>query len=108
MMLAQIYLIYDRSNANIIVSDLSGTIEVLSNHSQSLPDGLVQLVDMIKMSSERIEHNLAMSGPTAHLHNSIRQAREFDDRHGLLEKTKFPLRDWVNMYHSPRLWVMEA
>merc|ERR1719266_1741022 len=104
MMLVKIYLIDDRSNAQIIESDLFGTIEVLSkiaNHSRSPPDGLVQLVDMIKMSSERIEHNLAMSGPTAQLHSGIAQAREFDDPHGLLEKTEFLLREWVNMYHSP-------
>ena len=78
MMLVKIYLIDDRSNANIIESDLFGTIEVLSkiaNHSRSPPDGLVQLVDMIKMSSERIEHSLAMSGPTAQLHSGIQQAR---------------------------------
>merc|ERR1719186_2378621 len=78
MMLVKIYLIDDRSNAHIIESDLFGTIEVLSkiaNHSRSPPDGLVQLVDMIKMSSERIEHNLAMSGPTAQLHSGIQQAR---------------------------------
>eukprot|EP00493_Phyllostaurus_siculus_P028114 UN28462 len=56
---------------------------------------------MIKMSSERIEHNLTMSGPTAQLHSGIAQAREFDDPPGLLEKTEFLLRDWVNMYHSP-------
>ena len=104
MMLVKIYLIDDRSNANIIESDLFGTIEVLSkiaNHSRSPPEGLVHLMDMIKMSSERIEHNLAMSGPTAQLHSGIAQAREFDDPHGLLEKTEFLLRDWVNMYHSP-------
>merc|ERR1719334_2732658 len=104
MMLVKIYLIDDRSNAHIIESDLFGTIEVLSkiaNHSRNPPDGLVQLVDMIKMSSERIEHNLAMSGPTAQLHSGIQQAREFDDPPGLLEKTEFLLRDWVNMYHSP-------
>jgi CCR4-NOT transcription complex subunit 1 len=104
MMLVKIYLIDDRSNAHIIESDLFGTIEVLSkiaNHSRSPPDGLVQLVDMIKMSSERIEHNLAMSGPTAQLHSGIQQAREFEDPPGLLEKTEFLLRDWVNMYHSP-------
>lgn len=80
----------------------------IANHLRSPPDGLVQLVDMIKMSLERIEHNLAMSGPTAHLLSGVQQAREFDDLHGLLEKTEFLLRDWVNMYHSPRLWVMEA
>merc|ERR1711962_883840 len=104
MMLVKIYLIDDRSNANIIESDLFGTIEVLSkiaNHSRSPPEGLVHLMDMIKMSSERIEHNLAMSGPTAQLHSGIAQAREFDDPAGLLEKTEFLLRDWVNMYHSP-------
>merc|ERR1719312_1171967 len=104
MMLVKIYLIDDRSNAHIIESDLFGTIEVLSkiaNHSRNPPDGLVQLVDMIKMSSERIEHNLAMSGPTAQLHSGIQQAREFDDPPGLLEKTEFLLREWVNMYHSP-------
>ena len=104
MMLVKIYLIDDRSNANIIESDLFGTTEVLSkiaNHSRSPPEGLVHLMDMIKMSSERIEHNLAMSGPTAQLHSGIAQAREFDDPHGLLEKTEFLLRDWVNMYHSP-------
>ena len=104
MMLAKIYLIDDRSNAHIIESDLFGTIEVLSkiaNHSRNPPEGLVQLVDMMKMSSERIEHNLAMSGPTAQLHSGIQQAREFDDPPGLLEKTEFLLREWVNMYHSP-------
>ena len=33
--------------------------------------------------------------------SGIQQAREFDDPPGLLEKTEFLLRDWVNMYHSP-------
>jgi CCR4-NOT transcription complex subunit 1 len=104
MMLVKIYLIDDRSNAHIIESDLFGTIEVLSkiaNHSRTPPDGLVQLVDMIKMSSERIEHDLAMSGPTAQLHSGIQQAREFEDPPGLKENTEFMLREWVNMYHSP-------
>ena len=104
MMLVKIYLIDDRSNAHIIESDLFGTIEVLSkiaNISRTPPDGLVQLVDMIKMSSERIEQNLAMTGPTAQLHSGIAQAREFEDPPGLLEKTEFLLREWVNMYHSP-------
>jgi len=104
MMLVKIYLIDDRSNAHIIESDLFGTIEVLSkiaNISRTPPDGLVQLVDMIKMSSERIEQNLAMTGPTAQLHSGIAQAREFEDPPGLLEKTEYLLREWVNMYHSP-------
>ena len=65
MILAKIYLIDDRSNAQLIESDLFGTIEVLvqiANNSRSPPEGLVQIVDMIKMSSERIEQNLQMSG----------------------------------------------
>jgi len=60
MMLAKIYLIDDRSNANIIQSNLYGTNEVLSeiaNHLRSPSDGLVQLVD------------------TAQLHSRIQQAR---------------------------------
>ena len=65
MILAKIYLIDDRSNAQLIESDLFGTIEMLvqiANNTRNPPDGLVQLVDMIKMSSERIEQNLQMSG----------------------------------------------
>ena len=65
MILAKIYLIDDRSNAQLIESDLFGTIEVLvqiANKSRSPPEGLVQIVDMITMSSERIEQNLQMSG----------------------------------------------
>jgi len=60
MMLAKIYLIDDRSNANIIQSNLYGTNEVLSkiaNHLRSPSEGLVQLVD------------------TAQLHSRIQQAR---------------------------------
>jgi CCR4-NOT transcription complex subunit 1 len=52
------------------------------------------------MSSERLEQNLAMAGPTAQLHSGIQQAREFEDPPGLLEKTEFLLREWVNAYHS--------
>lgn len=63
MIMVKIYLIDNRSNAHIIESALFGTIEVLSNianHSRTPPDGLVQLVDMIKLSSVRIVHDLAM------------------------------------------------
>merc|ERR1719510_2723922 len=56
---------------------------------------------MIKMSSERLEtNNLAMAGPTAQLHSGIAQAREIEDPPGLLEKTEYLLREWVNAYHS--------
>jgi CCR4-NOT transcription complex subunit 1 len=103
MHLCKIYLIDDRSNAHIIESDLFGTIEVLqriSTQSPRPPDGIVSLMEMIKMSSERLEQNLAMSGPTAQLHSGIAQAREYEDPPGLLEKTEYLLREWVNAYHS--------
>lgn len=103
MMICQIYLIEDRSNAQIIEADLFGTIEVLqkiATQSQHPPEGISNLMEMIKMSSERLEQNLAMSGPTGQLHSGIQQAREFEDPPGLLEKTEYLLREWVNAYHS--------
>jgi len=54
MMLAKIYLIDDRSNANIIQSNLYGTNKVLSkiaNHLRSPSDGLAQLVDSAQLHS---------------------------------------------------------
>ena len=43
---------------------------------------------------------LKISGPTAQLHSGIAQAKEFEDPPGLLEKTEYLLREWVNAYHS--------
>ena len=103
MHLCKIYLIDDRTNAQVIESDLFGTIEVLEKiktQHPNPPEGIASLMDMIKMSSERLEQNLAMAGPTAQLHSGIQQAREFEDPMGLLEKTEFLLREWVNAYHS--------
>lgn len=34
------------------------------------------------------------------LHSGIAQAREYEDPPGLLEKTEYLLREWVNAYHS--------
>jgi CCR4-NOT transcription complex subunit 1 len=103
MHLCKMYLIDDRSNAHIIEADLFGTIEALqkiATHSPRPPEGMVHLMEMIKMSSERLEQSLAMSGPTAQLHSGIAQAKEFEDPPGLLEKTEYLLREWVNAYHS--------
>ena len=43
---------------------------------------------------------LKILGPTAQLHSGIAQAKEFEDPPGLLEKTEYLLREWVNAYHS--------
>merc|ERR1719210_135625 len=103
MHLCKMYLIDDRSNAHIIEGDLFGTIEALqkvATQSPRPPEGIVSLIEMIKMSSERLEQSLQMSGPTAQLHSGIAQAKEYEDPPGLLEKTEFLLREWVNAYHS--------
>ena len=103
MHICKMYLIDDRSNAHIIEADLFGTIEALqkvATQSHRPPEGMVNLIEMLKMSSERLEQNLAMSGPTAQLHSGIAQAKEFEDPPGLLEKTEYLLREWVNAYHS--------
>ncbi len=51
-----------RSNAQLIESDLFGTIEVLvqiANNTRNPPDGLVQLVDMIKVICDMFMVNLS-------------------------------------------------
>ena len=116
MHLCKIYLIDDRSGSSsgpqVIESDLMATIEALTRIAQRgaqgqpgsgppIPEGIHNLVEMIKMSSERLEpNNISMAGPTAQLHSGIAQAREFEDPPGLLEKTEYLLREWVNAYHA--------
>ena len=76
MNICKIYLIDDRSNAHIFESDLFTTIEALqkiATQSPRPPEGIANLMEMIKMSSERLEQNLAMAGPTAQLHSGIQQ-----------------------------------
>jgi CCR4-NOT transcription complex subunit 1 len=53
MNVCKIYLIDDRSNAHIFESDLFGTIEVLqkiATQSQRPPEGITNLMEMIKVS----------------------------------------------------------
>ena len=116
MQLCKIYLIDDRTGSTaapqVLESDLISTIEALNKIAQRnaqgqagsgppIPEGIHNLVEMIKMSSERLEtNNMAMAGPTAQLHSGIAQAREFEDPPGLLEKTEYLLREWVNAYHA--------
>ena len=42
------------------------------------------------------------SGPTSMMQSGITQAREIDDPPGLHEKTEYLLREWVQLYHSPK------
>ena len=79
MHICKIYLIDDRTNAHIIESDLFGTIEILqkiSTSSANPPDGIASLMEMIKMSSERLEHNLQLAGPTAQLHSGKKKNKK--------------------------------
>ncbi|CAB3374513.1 Hypothetical predicted protein [Cloeon dipterum] len=104
MSLVQLFLIDDR-NVSVAESDLFNTIETLFRISMSgrqVPDGLNSLIEILRANQD---HNLfsdrAMGGPTSHIHSGIVQAREFDDPQGLLEKTEYLLREWVNIFHSP-------
>ena len=84
MNICKIYLIDDRSNAHIFESDLFTTIEALqkiATQSPRPPEGIANLMEMIKMSSERLEQNLAMAGPTAQLHSGIQQVSVINSRH---------------------------
>ena len=46
--------------------------------------------------------NRIAGGPSSMMRSGITQAREIDDPPGLHEKTEYLLREWVNLYHSPK------
>ncbi len=109
MHLCKIYLVDERANAHVVDTDLIQTVDVLhkiATQSPHPPEGLAGLMDQIKMGgAERMDQQSSMAamaaGPTAQLHSGIQQAREFEDPPGLLEKTEYLLREWVNAYHRP-------
>ena len=91
MNICKIYLIDDRSNAHIFESDLFTTIEALqkiATQSPRPPEGIANLMEMIKMSSERLEQNLAMAGPTAQLHSGIQQVSDMNSLFTALSLTR--------------------
>ncbi len=113
MHLCKIYLVDERAHAYVTDNDLMHTSDVLlkiATQSPHPPEGLAGLMDQVRMTgADRVDQQGALSGvnsgassgPTAQLHSGIAQAREFEDPPGLLEKTEYLLREWVNAYHRP-------
>ncbi|XP_042855455.1 CCR4-NOT transcription complex subunit 1-like isoform X4 [Penaeus japonicus] len=116
MQLVQIYLVDDPSNSFLSESDLQLTLEALVRmcHSRQAPEGLVPLIDALRLkhdllASERLAGGSSLSGtnsalaagPSLHFHSGVTQARDFSDPPALQEKTEVLLREWIQMYHSP-------
>ncbi|KAG1691673.1 CCR4-NOT transcription complex subunit 1 [Nymphon striatum] len=81
--------------------DLYNTLDTLNkfaNHSRQVPEGLNQLIDVIRTNNETGFQD--RGGPTSLMHSGISQARQVDDPPGLHEKTEYLLREWINLFHS--------
>ncbi|XP_035217967.1 CCR4-NOT transcription complex subunit 1-like [Stegodyphus dumicola] len=105
MQLVKLYLLDERQNAIVTEVDLYNTVETLARIAslpRQHPDGLVQLLEMLRNTGEpAFLDRTTGGGPMSMMYSGITQAREFDDPPGLSEKTEFLLREWVNMYHAP-------
>jgi len=62
---------------------------------------LASLLEALRQNTEGSLIDRVGIAPPPMMHSGIIQAREFDDPHGLHEKTEYLLREWVNLYHSP-------
>ncbi|XP_011335843.1 CCR4-NOT transcription complex subunit 1 isoform X2 [Ooceraea biroi] len=112
MQLVQLYLIDERQATHVTETDLFHTIETLARmaHHRTPPEGillfrLTSLVDSLRANHDSgVLVDRAPAGPTAHIHSGILQvrARDFDDPPGLMEKTEYLLREWVQMHHNPQ------
>ncbi|CAL1280479.1 unnamed protein product [Larinioides sclopetarius] len=105
MQLVKMYLLDERQTGLVSEADLYNTVETLgriTSNQRQLPDGLNQLLDMLRSTGEPFLDRAPGSGPIGMMYSGITQAREFDDPPGLYEKTEFLLREWVTMYHSPK------
>ncbi|KAJ9577750.1 hypothetical protein L9F63_005670, partial [Diploptera punctata] len=106
MQLVQLYLVDDRHNNHVTESDLYHTIDMLARiatHSRTPPEGLTNLIELLRANHDPgVLVDRAPGGPTAHIHSGILQvrSRDFDDPPGLLEKTEFLLREWIQIHHS--------
>ncbi|XP_018332618.1 CCR4-NOT transcription complex subunit 1 [Agrilus planipennis] len=107
MQLMQVFLIEDRNNQFVTESDFINTIDMLAKiatHTRQPPEGLANVIDLLRQNHDQAGFfgERAAAGPTVHIHNGILQARSlnYDDPPGLMEKTDFLLKDWINIYHS--------
>ncbi|XP_030756048.1 CCR4-NOT transcription complex subunit 1 isoform X2 [Sitophilus oryzae] len=106
MQLVELCLINDRSGQFVTESDLCNTVEVLAKiqtQTRQPPEGLGNIIDIIRQNPDTAFFgDRAPMGPTVHIHNGILQVRapNYEDPPGLVEKTDFLLREWINIYNS--------
>ncbi|XP_066142150.1 CCR4-NOT transcription complex subunit 1 isoform X1 [Euwallacea fornicatus] len=107
MQLVEHYLINDRSGQFVAESDLTNTVEVLAKiqtHTRQPPEGLGSIMEILRQSSHETAFfgDRAPMGPTVHIHTGILQVRapNYEDPPGLVEKTDYLLREWINIYNS--------
>lgn len=104
MGVAKRFLVDDQQSNILNEADLYQTLHMLSRiltQSPNPPEGLQQLIELIRQNQDPAFLDKAPGGPTSMMHSGISQAREYDDPPGLREKTEYLLREWVNKYHSP-------
>lgn len=108
MQLVQLFLIEDRQSQIITETDFCNTIEMLAKiqtHTRQPPEGLSNVMDMLRQNYDQTTAffgDRASAGPTVHIHNGILQVRapNYEDPPGLMEKTDYLLREWINIYHA--------
>ncbi|XP_039763279.1 CCR4-NOT transcription complex subunit 1 isoform X3 [Pararge aegeria] len=108
MQLVQLYLVDDRNDIYATESDLyhcTDTLVRLTAQTRPPPEGLTTLIETIRINQDPSSFLGERSplGPTSHIHSGILQvrSREYDDPHGLQEKTENLLREWRNILLSP-------
>ncbi|XP_071824170.1 CCR4-NOT transcription complex subunit 1-like isoform X2 [Apostichopus japonicus] len=104
MGVAKRFLVDDQQSNIVNEADLYQTLHMLSRiltQSANPPEGLQQLIEMIRQNQDPAFLDKVPGGPTSMMHSGISQAREYDDPHGLREKTEYLLREWVQKHHSP-------
>ncbi|XP_055707339.1 CCR4-NOT transcription complex subunit 1 isoform X2 [Phlebotomus papatasi] len=110
MQLIQHFFIEERQNTVLNESDFPNTIDLLTrismHHHHRAPEGLAHVIDIVRLNQD--PNNLLsierMQNP--HINSGIVQVRstnEMDDPPGLISKTEYLLKDWVNIYHNQAL-----
>ncbi|GAB0100187.1 CCR4-NOT transcription complex subunit 1 [Sergentomyia squamirostris] len=100
------FFIEERQNNSFSESDFANTIDLLTRisvHHHRAPDGLAQLMEILRfnqdpnslLSIERMQNPHIGSGIV-----QVRNTNEMEDPPGLITKTEYLLKDWVNIYHN--------
>ncbi|XP_055686768.1 CCR4-NOT transcription complex subunit 1 isoform X2 [Lutzomyia longipalpis] len=109
MQLIQHFCIEERQATVLTENDFVNTIDLLTRisvHHHRAPEGLPHLIEILRLNQD--PNNLLsierMQNP--HINSGIVQVRntnEMEDPPGLISKTEYLLKDWVNIYHNQAL-----